>query len=100
MPNELFIASSAHCALYKENDVFFFHDPADPQSRARGTWQDIVNLAIKILAHEARTNGGIPGMIFSAAEHYAQGIEQGAIPTHDEDFGQQVVELIAQLKAQ
>jgi hypothetical protein len=50
------------------------------------------------LVHEARTRGGIPGLVFSAAESYASGIQGGTITERNEEFAEQIVVTIAALK--
>ena len=56
-------------------------------------------LATRILVHEARENGGIPGAVFGAAEAHAIGIQTGTIREYNEDYAQELLALIQQLKA-
>ena len=96
----LFIASSAQCAIREKNvGQFIFINPEYQEAQAEGNWQDVVVLAVKILAHEARTNGGIPGMVFSAAQAYGDGIISGKISEQNEEYAQQLLAMIQQLKA-
>ena len=101
-PQNLFLNSGQHVAVRPfGDDQFEIVNPAEiVKTAAVGSWANMVDIAIKILTTEVRTNGGIPGLIFCAAEHYAEGIERGTITAHDEEFGQQIVALVAQLKAQ
>lgn len=95
-----FIASSSHCAIREESGSFIFHDPANPDvGQASGSWQEAVLLAVRILVHEARVNGGIPGTIFGAAENYANGILSGAVTEQTPEFAEELLQIIAQLKA-
>ena len=101
IPDDVFLNASEHLGIRQESgDSFTFFDPADPlRSGPLGTWQQCVLLSVKILVTEARLNGGIPGMVFSAAQNHADGIAQGKITVESEEYAQQVIAMIQQLKA-
>ena len=101
IPQDIFLSSGQHLAIRSIGvDQFEIFDPANEASTVgTGSWSNMVDLSIKILATEARTNGGIPGLIFSAAQAYGDGICNGTISEQNEEYAQQLVAMIQQLKA-